>query len=79
MQSWEEQKGSPTESFHLDPEKLIDPVEDLLARLGPDGAIADLETKLDKNPDDAEARRELNLIHNRLVDIVAQISNRVSH
>lgn len=65
--------------MRLDPEKQIDPVEDLLLQRGPDEAVADLEARLDKNPNDDEARRQLNLLRNRLSDLVTQISSRIDH
>ena len=79
--SYKEQKkrGLTAENFHLDPDKQIDPVEDLLLQRGPDEAVAYLEARLDKNPNDDEARRQLNLIRNRLADLVTQISSRIDH
>lgn len=78
MESWEKQKAMPTADFHLDSD-ITDPAEDLLARLGPDRAIAELEAKLDANSNDTEAWRELTLIQTRLTDLLARISERVSH
>lgn len=80
--SWEKQKmkvGDPAQSpdFHLN--EPVDPVEDLLKKEGPEGAVAELESRLKENPDDQEARRQLDLISNRLRDLVNRIGVTTNH
>ena len=72
------QKGKPPE-LHLDESKLNDPVEKLIDQLGPEGAVAELEERLKTNPDDEEARRQLNLVRNRLQDLLTRVNKRIGH
>lgn len=84
--SWEEQKKKglmAQEGFHLDPSKSTDPVEKLIADLGTeDDAFDTLMARLEKNPDDAEARRQANLLVNRVDDlkkVVDQLRTKIQH
>ena len=82
MSTWEEQKERPTENFHLDPTKEIDPVETLVAELGREGALSEVEGRLDENPNDEEARRQAALLINRSEDIAraaARLKSRTQH
>lgn len=76
---WRKASREIDPDFHPDPTKERDPVEDLLEKRSPEDAIAELEDKLDQNPDDAEARRQLNLIRNRLSDLLDRVNRRVQH
>lgn len=82
VEQWQQQKGHPTEGFHMDPNKEIDPVEKLVAEIGIEGALADINARLDVNPDDAEARRQATLIISRADDIArnaAALKQRTQH
>lgn len=68
-----------TADFHLDPEKATDPLEKLLEKLGPEDAFEELMDQLEKNPDDAEARRQANLLVNRLDDLVSRLKEKIQH
>ena len=66
----------------MDPNKEIDPVEKLVAEIGIEGALADINARLDVNPDDAEARRQATLIISRADDIArnaAALKQRTQH
>ena len=76
---WLKMQKAMNPEFHPDPNKERDPAEGLLERLGPEGAISELEDALDKNPENAEARRQLNLIRNRLEDLLSRVNKRVQH
>jgi hypothetical protein len=76
---WFEEHKDISPDFHLDPTKERDPVEDLLRYHTPEDAVAVLEEKLKSNPDDGEARRQLNLIHNRLQDLLSHVGGIVKH
>lgn len=69
LNEWEKQKEHPTESFHMDPRKEVDPAEQLVAERGVEGALAEIERRLAENPRDEEARRQASLIINRTDDI----------
>lgn len=66
--SYEEQKkkGLMSESFHLDPDKGIDPIEKLVEKLGPNGAFDELADQLppDTNPD---VVRQMKLVLNQVI------------
>jgi hypothetical protein len=79
MDFWSEKKEKPSEEFHLDPSKEVDPAEILLEREGQEGAVAELEERLKVNPNDTEARRQLDLIHNRLSDLLERIGRIIHH
>lgn len=76
---WFEEHKDFSPDFHLDPAKEGDPAEDLLRRYTPEDAVTMLEEKLKNNPDDEEARRQLNLIHNRLQDLLSHVGGIVKH
>ncbi len=65
--------------FHADPEKLVDPVEDLIRKVGPENAVAQVMENLEKNPDDPELRRQAALLANRLDDLAAKIRKTTSN
>lgn len=76
--SWEFQKQkmeNPAKSpdFHL--EKKEDPVEKLIDQFGPDGAFDELIAKLDADPENAELRRQANLIVNRIEDLRRRVQH----
>ncbi|MBU6388789.1 hypothetical protein KGQ72_02870 [Patescibacteria group bacterium] len=79
--SWEDQKNrlNTSESFHMDPSKAIDPIEKLLEDLGPTGAFDELMDRLDKNPNDAETRRQASLLVNRFEDLAGRLRVRIQH
>ncbi len=77
--SWEHQKSKAHTSpdFHLDPSKATDPVEKLLEDLSPTDAFDELMDRLDKNQDDAEARRQASLLVNRLEDFARRLKGKI--
>lgn len=83
--SWENQKmivGDPALSpdFHLDTNKVVDPVERLLEDLGsPTAAFDELMDRLDKNKNDTEARRMAELLVNRLEDLSSRLRGKIGH
>lgn len=82
INEWEKQKAHPTESFHMDPRKEVDPVERLIAERGLADALHELSNKLDENPDDQEVRRQVALIINRTEDLAqraAELKQRIQH
>lgn len=76
---WFKARKEANPDFHPDPNKEKDPVEDLIGQYGPEGAVAELERRLAENPGDPEAVRQLNLIKNRLQDLVFHINQRTAH
>ena len=78
-QSWENQKKRMSPEFHPDPNKTVDPVEKLLEEVGPEGAFDELMDRLDKNPGDIEARRQANLLVNRLEDLSSRLRGKIQH
>ena len=79
MNFWADKKDKPTEDFHPDPSKEIDPVETLLEKEGPEGAFDELMDRLDRNPNDEEARRQLLLLRNRLTDLISRMNTKIGH
>jgi hypothetical protein len=79
MPTWEDQKKKMSPDFHLDPNKEVDPVEKLLEELGPTEAFDALMEKLEENPDDQEARRQANLLVNRLEDLSSRLRGKIQH
>jgi len=79
IESWEQQKSNMSADFHLDPNKAGDPVEKLIGEVGPEGAFDELMEKLEQNPNDEEARREANLLVNRLEDLASRLRGKVGH
>ncbi len=65
--------------FHLDPSKQGDPVESLLEKKGAEDAFDELMSKLEQNPNDEEARRQANLLVNRLEDLVSRLREKTQH
>ena len=80
-QTWEKQKEKMERSpeFHLDPSKQTDPVEKLIEEIGPEGAFDELMERLDKDPNDTEARRQANLLVNRFEDLASRLRNKIGH
>ncbi len=78
---WENKKNTIAydAAFHADPEKQHDEVEALLERLGPDGAVDELNERLANNPEDAEARRMANLLANKLEELLSQLREKTQH
>jgi len=82
VESWEAQKKNPTESFHPDPNKEVDPVEKLVEERGLADALYELSEKLKGSPDDPEVRRQVALILNRTEDIAeraAELKRMIQH
>ncbi|OIP59095.1 MAG: hypothetical protein AUK19_02645 [Candidatus Moranbacteria bacterium CG2_30_45_14] len=74
--AWEE----PTADFHLDPKKMVDPVESLLEKSGDaDIAFDTVMESLEKDPNNPEIRRQANLLINRLDDLTNKLRNKISH
>ena len=68
--------------FHLDPNKQTDPIEKLVAEKDLEDAFDELMDKLDKNPDDAETRRQANLLVNRVDDLkelASRLREKIGH
>lgn len=76
---WYIERGAVDPDLHPDTTKDRDPVEELLKQRGPGNAVAELEERLNDNPNDSEARRQLSLIRNRLSDLLSRINNRIQH
>jgi len=74
----EEWKAASAE-FHPDPKKLVDPVETLIGKVGPDVAAEQILDNLEKNPNDREVRRQAALLANRLDDLVSKLREKTSN
>lgn len=69
VEEWKERKERglmSDESFHLDPNKTVDPVEKLLEELGPTKAFDELAEHLPPDTD-REVVRQMKLILNRVI------------
>lgn len=69
VNEWEERKARglmSDESFHLDPNKEIDPTERLIEKLGPSGAFDELADRLPPDTD-KEVVRQMKLILNKVI------------
>lgn len=75
--SWEEQQKHMGPDFHLEDKK--DAVEVLIDHMGWDGAVAEIEDNLQKNPEDAEARRQAALILKLNDDRMASLRRQMGH
>ncbi len=77
MPEGEWRKATP--DFHPDPNKEVDPVEDLIERIGFESAVDEIIDRVSKNPNDPEIRRQANLIMNRCDDLAAGLRQKLIH
>ena len=69
VEEWAKQKKKglmSDEGFHLDPNKEIDPIEELIEKLGPTGAFDELADQLPPNTD-KEVVRQMKFILNKVI------------
>ncbi|HEY4500974.1 MAG TPA: hypothetical protein VJI70_01765 [Candidatus Paceibacterota bacterium] len=76
---WEKQKKTLDKSpdFHLG--EVVDPVQELIDRVGWERAIIEIESELDEKPDDQETRRRATLIIKLNEERMEKLKGKLQH
>lgn len=75
---WRKAQIETSPDFHLDSNK-VDEVEKLIERVGWDDALIQINDNLNKNPDNAEARRQATLVVKLYDEKIKPLKDRLQH
>ncbi len=75
-----EEWKKPTADFHPDLDKATDPVEKIIERSGSmEVAVDNINAALEKDPNNAELRRQASLLANRFEDLATKLRKKTSN
>lgn len=75
---WRKARIEASPDFHLDASK-VDEVEKLIERVGWDDALLQINDNLNRNPDDAEARRQATLAVKLYDEKIKPLKDKLQH